>query len=78
MERSSIGLHDYFLQKFYHNEVQQGYGGIGSYSLLSQYAFAAIPLDKIMTSSVLSPEELLTRSKINRSEFLNKVFIMTH
>ena len=61
-----LGL--YFLQKYCHNEVQRGYGGIGSYSLLSQYAFAAIPLDEILTSTVLCfhLKKLLTRSKIIR------------
>ena len=56
-----LGL--YFLQMYYHNEVQRGYGGIGSYSLLSQYAFAAIPLDEIKTSTVLSPEEIVDKIK---------------
>ena len=59
-----LGL--YFLQKYYHNEVQRGYGGIGSYSLLSQYAFADIPLDEILTSIVLSPEEIVDKIKNNQ------------
>lgn len=56
-----LGL--YFLQIYYHNEIQRGYGGIGSYSLLSDYAFAAISLDEIMTLTVLSPEEIVDKIK---------------
>lgn len=54
-----LGL--YFLQIYYHNEIQRGYGGIGSYSLLSEYGFAAIPLDEIMTLTALSPEEIVDK-----------------
>ena len=56
-----LGL--YFLQIYYHHEIKRGYGGIGSYSLLSDYAFAAIPLDEIMTLTVLSPEEIVDKIK---------------
>ena len=31
---------------FYHNEMQRGYGGLGSYSVSPDYCFAAIPLDE--------------------------------
>ena len=62
-----LGL--YFLQIYYHNEIQRGYGGIGSYSLLSDYAFAAIPLDEIMTLTVLSPEEIVDKIKNDQVQY---------
>ena len=59
-----LGL--YFLQSYHHNEIQRGYGGIGSYTLFSEYTFAAIPLDEVITSTVISPEEIVDKIKNNQ------------
>ena len=59
-----LGL--FFLQIYYHNEIQRRYGGIESYALFSEYAFAAIPLDEVMTSTVISPEEIVDKIKNNQ------------
>ena len=52
-----LGL--YQIQVYYHNEIQRGYGGLGSYSLSPDYSFAAIPLDELVTLSVTSPANIV-------------------
>jgi len=66
MEGSSIRFNGFRTKIYYHNEIQQGYGGIGSYTLFSRYAIAAIPLDEVMTSTVISPEEIMDQIKNNQ------------
>ena len=59
-----LGL--YFLQSYHHNEIQRGYGGIGSYTLFSECTFAAIPQDEVITSTVISPDEIVDKIKNNQ------------
>ena len=56
-----LGL--YQIQVYYHNEIQRGYGGLGSYSLSPDYSFAAIPLDELVTLSVTSPANIVAKIK---------------
>lgn len=59
-----LGL--YQLQVFYHNEMQRGYSGLGSYSFSPDYSFAAIPLDELVTLSVTSPADIVARIRSSR------------
>ena len=38
---------------FYYNEIQRGYGGIGSYTLSPEFEHAAIAVDEIMSLSAI-------------------------
>lgn len=59
-----LGL--YQIQVYYHNEMQRGYGGLGSYSLSPDYSFAAIPLDELVSLSVTSPADIVTKIRSSR------------
>ena len=54
-----LGL--YQLQVYFYNEIQRGYSGLGSYSLSSEFSFAAIPLDELVTVSVTSPADIVAK-----------------
>ena len=63
MERSSTGLHD--IGALFSSKVlpQSSSMGICWNRKFSQYGFAAIPLDEIITPTVLSPEEIVDKIK---------------
>ena len=50
----AIVLSLYHLQTFYHNEVQRGFGGLGSFSLDDRY-------DEMLTNPVHPPDEIVKR-----------------
>ena len=53
------------------------FNGVGSYSLLSQYEFAAIPLDGIMTSAVVSPEEIVDKVRLGVLSLISQNLIQS-
>jgi len=59
-----LGL--YRLQGFYYNEIQRGYGGIGSYTLSPDFAHAAIAVDEIMSIPAIQPAEIVAKMKIDQ------------
>ena len=59
-----LGLNQ--LQVYHHNEMQRGYGGLVSYSLSPFYSFAAIPLNELVTLSVTSPTDIITKIRSSR------------
>ena len=65
-----LGL--YQLQIFYHNEIQRGYSGMGSYSLLDDFSHAAIAVDEVISIAVTQPADIV--SKIRSNEGLKLTF----
>ena len=61
-----LGL--YRLQVFYYNEIQRGYGGIGSYTLSPEFEHAAIAVDEIMSLPAIQPAEIV--AKIRNNQFV--------
>ena len=59
-----LGL--YRLQGFYYNEIQRGYGGIGSYTLSPDFAHAAIAVDEIVSIPAIQPAEIVVKVKIDQ------------
>ena len=46
---------------FKHNEVQQGFGGLGSFSLDDRYSALTPPHGEILTNPVHPPDEIVKR-----------------
>ena len=65
-----LGL--YQLQVFYHNEIQRGYSGMGSYSLLDDFSHAAIAADEVISIAVTQPADIV--SKIRSNEDVKPTF----
>ena len=63
-----LGL--YQIQVYYHNEIQRGYSGLGSYLLSPDYSFATIPLDELVTISVTSPADIVGKIR-SSTDFIN-------
>lgn len=59
------------LQVFYYNEIQRGYGGIGSYSLSHDFACAAIALDEVMSIPIIQPADIVSNIRDNQSAVSN-------
>ena len=57
----AIVLTLYHLQAFYHNEIQRGFSGIGSYSLSAELVAAKRSPDEICTIPTYSPEDIVSR-----------------
>ena len=55
------------LQVFYYNEIQRGYGGIGSYSLSHDFACAAIAVDEVMSIPIIQPADIVSNIRNNQS-----------
>jgi len=57
----AIILSLYHLQSFYHNEIQRGFSGLGIYSLEDKYSALVRPLDEILTSPALPPDQIVEK-----------------
>jgi len=55
------------LQVFYYNEIQRGYGGIGSYLLSHDFACAAIAVDEVMSIPIIQPANIVSNIRNNQS-----------
>jgi len=55
------------LQVFYYNEIQRGYGRIGSYSLSHDFACAAIAVDEVMSIPIIQPADIVSNIRNNQS-----------
>ena len=64
LDALSLGL--YQLQFFYHNEIQRGYGGMGSYSLLADFSHAAIAADEVISIAVTQPADIVSKIRGNK------------
>jgi len=73
MEGSSIGFNDTGALLPPNILSQWNPTRIRSYSLSSDYTFAAVPLDEIMTLAVLSLEEIVDKIKNNQIEVFLKI-----
>ena len=61
-----LGL--YRLQVYYYNEIQRGYGGIGSYTLSPEFEHEAIAVDEIMALPAIQPAKIV--AKIRNNQFV--------
>ena len=53
----------YQLQAFYHNEIQRGYCGLGTYTLSPELMVARCSPDEICAIPTYSPEEIVSQIK---------------
>ena len=57
----AIVLSLYYLQSFYLNEIQRGFAGLGSYTLVPDLVKAQRPVDEILVIPTFQPEEIVER-----------------
>lgn len=57
----AIVLSLYHLQAFYHNEIQRGFSGLGTYTLSAELVAAKRSPDEICSIPTYSPEEIVSK-----------------
>ena len=65
MDALILGL--FKLKVFYYNEIQRGYGGIGSYSFSYDFACAVIALDEVVSIPIIQPADIVSNIRDNQS-----------
>ena len=59
----AVVLSLYHLQAFYHNEIQRGFSGLGTYTLSAELVAATRSPDEICAILTYSPEDIVSRIK---------------
>ena len=57
---------------YYHNEIQQGFCGLGNYSLISEFASARHSEDEIHIISTYSPVDIVAKMRERISSHVHK------
>ena len=59
----AIVLSFYYLQIYYHNEIQRGFCGIGTYKLLSEFSCLQCSTDELRILKAMPPDEIVQSIK---------------
>lgn len=67
-----IVLSLYYLQMFYHNEIQRGFAGLGTYSLVQELVSTRRSVDEIVVIPTLSPVDIVDKIREREAPVVTK------